>query len=69
MEGFVSAKVLVEGLRLAGRNLTHETFVAALESMKHVDLGGLMVNYGKDNHSGSSFVEMTMIGKDGRFVR
>jgi branched-chain amino acid transport system substrate-binding protein len=69
MEGFVSAKLLVEGLRLAGRNLTHETFVAALESMKHVDLGGLMVNYGKDNHSGSAFVEMTMIGKDGRFVR
>ena len=69
MEGFVSAKVLVEGLRLAGRNLTHETFVAALESMKRLDLGGLMVNYGKDNHSGSAFVEMTMIGKDGRFVR
>lgn len=69
MEGFVSAKVMVEGLRLAGRNLTREGFAAALESMKHVDLGGLMINYGKSNHSGSGFVEMTMIGKDGRFVR
>lgn len=69
MEGFISAKVLVEGLRRAGRNLTRESFIAALESMKRVDLGGLMINYGGSNHGGSEFVEMTMIGKDGRFVR
>ena len=69
MEGFISAKVLVEGLRRAGRNLTRESFVAALESMKRVDLGGLMINYGGSNHGGSEFVEMTMIGRDGRFVR
>ena len=69
MEGFISAKVLVEGLRCAGRNLTRESFVAALESMKRVDLGGLMINYGGSNHGGSEFVEMTMIGRDGRVVR
>lgn len=69
MEGFVSAKVLVEGLRRAGRHLTRESFVLALESMKRADLGGLMVNYGATNHTGSQFVEITMLGKDGRFVR
>jgi branched-chain amino acid transport system substrate-binding protein len=69
IEGFVNAKVLVEGLRRAGRHLTRESFVRALESMQRTDFGGLMVTYSPNDHSGSEFVELTMIGKDGRFVR
>jgi branched-chain amino acid transport system substrate-binding protein len=69
IEGFVNAKVLVEGLRRAGRHLTREGFVRALETMQRVDFGGLMVTYTPNDHSGSEFVELTMIGKDGRFVR
>jgi branched-chain amino acid transport system substrate-binding protein len=69
MEGFVAAKVLVEGLRRAGRNLTREGFIRALESMQNVDLGGLMLGYGEGDHTGSEFVELTMIGKNGRFLR
>jgi branched-chain amino acid transport system substrate-binding protein len=69
MEGFVSAKVFVEGLRRAGHNLTREGFVHGLESMQRSDLGGVMVTYGPDDHSGSEFVELTMIGRDGRLVR
>lgn len=69
MEGFVSAKVMVEGLRRAGRNLTREGFVKAMESMQRTDFGGIMVTFGPDDHTGSEFVELTMIGRDGRFVR
>ncbi|MES2932221.1 MAG: ABC transporter substrate-binding protein [Pseudomonadota bacterium] len=69
MEGFIAAKVLVEGLRRTGRNLTRERFIDALESMKKVDLGGLMINYNNKTHSGSEFVELTMIGKNGNFIR
>lgn len=69
MEGFVNAKVMVEGLRRAGRNLTREGFIRAMESMQRTDFGGLMVTYGAADHSGSEFVELTMIGKDGNFVR
>lgn len=69
MEGFVNAKVLVEGLRRAGKNLTRDGFIRAMESMQRVDFGGLMVTYGANDHSGSEFVELTMIGKDGRFIR
>jgi ABC-type branched-subunit amino acid transport system substrate-binding protein len=69
MEGYVNAKVLVEGLRRAGPKLTREGFVRALESMQRVDFGGLMVTYGPGDHTGSEFVELTMIGKDGRFIR
>lgn len=69
MDGFVSAKVLVEGLRRAGRNLTRESFIRALESIHQLDLGGLLVDYGPKDHTGSEFVELTMIGRNGRFVR
>lgn len=69
MEGFVAAKVLVEGLRRAGRNLSREGFISAMESMRRVDLGGLMLSYDENDHTGSEFVELTMIGKTGRFVR
>lgn len=69
MEGFVNAKVLVEALRRAGPKLTREGFVRALESMQRVDFGGLMVTYGSSDHTGSEFVELTMIGKNGRLIR
>ncbi|HEY8099423.1 MAG TPA: ABC transporter substrate-binding protein [Burkholderiaceae bacterium] len=69
MEGFVSAKVLVEGLRRAGRNLTRESLINGLESIGHHDMGGMMLSYGPDNHSGSDYVELTIIDKYGRFIR
>lgn len=69
MEGFVSAKVLVEGLRKAGRNLTREGFIRALESMQRADMGGVLITYSATDHSGSEFVELTLLGKDGKFLR
>ena len=68
MEGFLAAKVLVEGLQRAGRDVTRPKLIAALESMGNWDAGGLRVSFGPDNHNGSHFVEMTMIGPAGRFV-
>ena len=69
LEGFISAKVLVEGLRRAGPELTREKFITAMESMRDVDVGGFLVTFSPTNHSGSKFVELTVIGKDERFLR
>jgi ABC-type branched-subunit amino acid transport system substrate-binding protein len=68
-EGYVAAKALVEGLRQAGRELTREKLVATLERMDALDLGGFVVSFRPGNHNGSRFVELTLIGKDGRFVQ
>src|SRR5437660_8775894 len=46
MEGFIAAKVLVEGLKRAGPKPTREKLVSALESMNRFDLGGVDVTYG-----------------------
>ena len=69
LEGFLSAKVMVEGLRRAGKNPTREGLVDALEKMNDVDLGGFYISYSPKNHAGSKFVELTIIGRDGKFLR
>jgi ABC-type branched-subunit amino acid transport system substrate-binding protein len=68
-EGFLTAKVMVEGLRRAGKNLTREGFVDAMEKMSDVDLGGFFVSYSPKSHTGSKFVDLTIIGREGKFLR
>jgi ABC-type branched-subunit amino acid transport system substrate-binding protein len=68
IQGFISAKLLVEGLKRAGPNLTQRGFAKALESIGNLDLGGYLISYGPSNHDGSRYVDITMI-KNGRFLR
>lgn len=68
LEGYIAAKVLVEGLKRAGRDLTREKLIAALEGLRNHDVGGFPVSFGPGNHNGSSFVELTMIRQGGKFV-
>ena len=69
MEGFLTAKVMVEALKRAGKNPTREGMVDALEAMRDVDLGGFYVSYSPTNHAGSKFVDLTIIGRNGKFLR
>jgi branched-chain amino acid transport system substrate-binding protein len=69
MEGFLAAKVLTEGLRRAGKALSRESLVTALESLKDYNMGGFAVTYGPKNHEGSSYTDLTIIGRGGKFVR
>lgn len=69
LEGFIAAKVLTEGLRRAGRDLTRDRFIAALESIGNHDFGGFGVSFSPSSHSGSRFVDLAMIGRGGKFVR
>jgi ABC-type branched-subunit amino acid transport system substrate-binding protein len=68
IEGFLGAKVLVEGLRRAGRDLTREKFIDTMEKLD-VDLGGFYVSYSPKSHTGSQFVDLTIIGREGKFLR
>jgi branched-chain amino acid transport system substrate-binding protein len=69
LEGFIAAKVMVEGLKRAGKGLSRETFIKAMESMGELDVGGFKVTYTPDNHNGSKFVDLTIISRDQKFVR
>lgn len=67
IEGFIAAKVLVEGLKRAGPQPTREKLIKGLESMARYDLGGISVSYGPEERSGTTFVDLTVLGKDGQF--
>lgn len=69
MEGFAAAKVLVEGLKRGGKKLTRESFIAGLNDLKGFDLGGLKLDYSPSDHTGTEFVELSMVGRRGDFVQ
>ncbi len=69
LEGLIVGKVMVEGLKRAGKDLTREKLIAALESMNNVDLGEFVVSFSPTNHSGSKYVNLTMIGRGGKFLK
>jgi ABC-type branched-subunit amino acid transport system substrate-binding protein len=69
LEGYIAAKVLVEGMRRAGNDLTRERFIAAMEQIRDLDVGGYTVGFSPTDHNGSKFVELTVIGKDEGFLR
>jgi len=69
LEGFIAAKVLVEGLRKAGLRLTRERFIEAMETLASYDIGGMTVSFSQANHSSSTFVELSVVGKNGAILR
>ncbi|HEY0856891.1 MAG TPA: ABC transporter substrate-binding protein [Albitalea sp.] len=68
-EEFVGAKVLVEALRRAGPQPSRAKVLAALESIRNHDLGGITISYGPKERVGSRYVEVTVIGSDGKLLK
>lgn len=69
MEGYVAARVFVEGLKRAGRNPGREDLIRGLESLDRLDLGGFAIGFNQRSHVASQFVELTMLTADGRVKR
>ena len=69
LEGYIAARIFVEGLRRAGKEPSRDKFISAMENLRNFDAGGFTVNFAPGNHNGSTFVELTIIRKDGSFLR
>ena len=69
LEGYINARVFVEALSRAGRQLSRERFIDAMWNIKRHDLGGFEVNFSEPGRNASRFVELTMVGREGRFIR
>lgn len=68
LEGYVNARVLVEGLRRAGPDLDRESFIRAIESIRDYDLGiANTLSFSSFDHQGLERVYFTRI-EGGRFV-
>ena len=69
MESFIAAKILVEAIQRSGADPTRQKIMAQLDKMNSYDAGGFKMSFSPDNHVGSKFVEVTVIGRDGKLLR
>jgi hypothetical protein len=63
-EGFVDAMVIVEGLKRAGKDLTREEFIRAIESIHNMNFGlgpRLVLDYSAMDHKGFEGVYPTVV--------
>ncbi|MFH0790672.1 MAG: ABC transporter substrate-binding protein [Candidatus Omnitrophota bacterium] len=68
LEGFANAKILIEGLTRAGKELSREGLIDAIESIKAGQIGtGLAFSYGPNDHVGLEKVYLTAV-TNGKFV-
>lgn len=67
MEGYLSARVAVEGLRRVQGAVRSQALAEALRRMGPVDMGGFRINFSQSN-AGSAFVEIGVIDARGRVI-
>lgn len=65
-EGFVHARLLVEGLQRTGRDLSTERFISTMQSAREIAFGRFTARYAPDSHNGSNYVELAIIDAEGR---
>lgn len=69
LEGFIAAKVLVDALKRCGSDLKPSTLRAELEKTKNFDVGGFLIGFSPKDHSGSKFVDVGIMGREGRMLQ
>ena len=68
MEGFLAARIFTEGLRQAAASgkISRDSFISGMEGLGTQVISGFPVSFGPNDHTASSFVEMSMLTGDGR---
>jgi len=67
LEGYIVARIFVEGLRRAGPQVDRESIIDALLGIRNLDIGlGETIQYSEDSYQGSQTVWPTII-RDDRF--
>ncbi|ANQ83112.1 ABC transporter substrate-binding protein [Azoarcus olearius] len=69
LEGYIAARVLVEGLRRAGPDPSPEKLTQALENLHSLNLGGYEVGFGPGRRAGSRYVDLSLVRGSGRYVQ
>jgi branched-chain amino acid transport system substrate-binding protein len=59
LEGYIAARVLIEGLRRAKGSPDRERFIQAFLTMRPYDMGGFDLAFAPGDNTGSDFVELT----------
>ncbi|MEP2639777.1 ABC transporter substrate-binding protein [Roseobacter sp.] len=67
LEGYVAGRLVIEGLRQTGADLSRESFTNAMNTLGTLDLGGMTLSFGPGDNQGSDDVFLTRILADGSF--
>ncbi len=67
IEACIAAKILVEGIRRGGKDVTRESIYKGLQALGTYDAGGYVVRYSDTERHGSTYVDLAVIGKGGVF--
>ncbi|WP_348945654.1 ABC transporter substrate-binding protein [Chitinibacter sp. FCG-7] len=69
LEGYVAARLIVEGIKRAGKAPTRAAVYNALGTLSRYDLGGFVIDYSPSKRNGSNFSELTMMSPTGALTR
>ncbi|WP_171181125.1 ABC transporter substrate-binding protein [Ruegeria sp. HKCCD8929] len=62
MLGYAAAEMMVKALEAAGPDLTHDSFIAAMETLDYMDdLVGNHIDYGPDDHQGANSIYVNVV--------
>lgn len=67
LEGWLTAQALLAALKLAGRQPTRASFIAGLRNVT-LTVSGLSIRYAPGEHTGMTFVDLSMYSRDRRFI-
>ena len=66
LEGYLTARALLEALQRAGRQPTRDSFVAGLKNAAF-PIEGLTLRYSDQDHTGLEWVDLAIVTREGRF--
>jgi ABC-type branched-subunit amino acid transport system substrate-binding protein len=69
LEGYIAAKVLIQGMKQTGGALDTEHLIDNLEAMRNIDLGlGTALGFGRSEHQASHKIWGTALDDSGKFT-
>ncbi len=68
-QGYIAARIIVQALQRCADPQSAACLRDELENTRNHDLGGLRVNYARDNHDGLSYLDIGMVSRSGRLLR
>jgi branched-chain amino acid transport system substrate-binding protein len=67
LEGYMSARLIVEAIRKT-RDPSPQGVIRGLEQMHEFDMGGYIVDFSPVKHTGSTWVDLSMISRNGTLI-
>ncbi|NOR57314.1 MAG: leucine/isoleucine/valine-binding protein precursor, partial [Sulfurimonas sp.] len=64
LEGFLSAKLVVEALKLSGESLNRDSFIKSFEDLASNSLDGLDISLSESDHQAMGSVYLTTFKND-----